>query len=94
MNTTAAEANLNANPDVGIHPPLSQYAKKLEPRVTQRYLEKNFWRLESIPFSFRVRILNQTAFIQLNLQISYSILFWRRAFTQQFKPFRSLEAYN
>ena len=40
MNTTAAEANLNANPDVGIHPPLSEYAKKLEPRVRQRYLEK------------------------------------------------------
>ena len=80
MNTTAAEANLNANPDVGIHPPLSEYAKKLEPRVRQRYLEK-FRRLESIPFSLRVRIFNQTACLQLNLQISYSIWFWRRAFT-------------
>ena len=38
MNTTAVEVNLSANP--GIHPPLSEYAKKLEPRVRQHYLEK------------------------------------------------------
>ena len=40
MNTTAAEANLSANPDVGIHHPLSEYAKKLESPLRQRYLEK------------------------------------------------------
>ena len=40
VNTTAVEVNLSANPDVSIHPPLSQYAKKLEPQVRQCYLEK------------------------------------------------------
>lgn len=40
MNTTATEAKLSANTDIIIHPPLSEYAKKLEPRVRQRYLEK------------------------------------------------------
>ena len=68
MNTTAAEANLRANPDVGIDAPLSEYAKKLEPRVRQRYLEK----ISAVgidPVLIEIKNFNQTA--------SRDLLFYR-----------------
>ena len=90
MNTTAAEANLSANPDVGIHPPLSEYAKKLEPRVRQCYLEK----ISAVgidPVLIEIKNFNQTASTDL---LSYLVLETSFYTQQQFKAFRSLEACN
>ena len=90
MNTTAAEANLSANPDVGIDAPLSEYAKKLEPRVRQRYLEK----ISAVgidPVLIEIKNFNQTASTDL---LSYLVLETSFYTQQQFKAFRSLEACN
>ena len=94
-NTTAAEANLNANPDVGIHPPLSEYAKKLEPRVKQRYLEK----ISAIGIdpvlieskNFQPDCLPPVESTDLLFYLVLETSFYTQ---QQFKAFRSLEAYN
>ena len=95
MNTTAAEANLNANPDVGIHPPLSEYAKKLEPRVRQRYLEK----ISAIGIdpvlieskNFQPDCLPPVESTDLLFYLVLETSFYAQ---QQFKAFRSVEAYN
>ena len=95
MNTTAAEANLNANPDVGTHPPLSEYAKKLEPRVRQRYLEK----ISAIGIdpvlieskNFQPDCLRPVESTDLLFYLVLETSFYTQ---QQFKAFRSLEAYN
>ena len=40
MNNSADQAKLSGNPDESSFIPLSEYAKKLELRVKQRYMEK------------------------------------------------------
>ena len=91
MNTAeATEANLSANPDVGIHPPLSEYTKKLEPLVRQRYLEKNS-AVGIDPVLIEIENFNQTATTDL---LSYLVLETSFYTQQQFKAFRSLEACN
>ena len=95
MNNTAAEANLNANPDVGIHPTLSEYAKKLEPRVRQRYLEK----ISAIGIdpvlieskNFQPDCLPPVESTDLLFYLVLETSFYTQ---QQFKAFRSLEAHN
>lgn len=40
MDNSASEAKSGENPDVILSFPISEYAKKLEPWIKQRYLEK------------------------------------------------------
>ena len=83
MNTTAVEVNLSANPDVGNHPFLSEYAKKLELRVREHYLE----RISAIGIdpvlieskNFQPDCLPPVESLDLPF---YGIWFWRRASTR------------
>ncbi|XP_022805552.1 uncharacterized protein LOC111342709 [Stylophora pistillata] len=93
MNTTVTEAKLSANTDISIHPPLSEYATKLEPRVRQRYLE-NISAIGIDP------VLNQSKNFQpdcLPPVESTDLLFYLVLETsfytqQQFKAFTSLQS--
>ena len=95
MNTTATEAKLSANTDIIIHPPLSEYAKKLEPRVRQRYLEK----ISAIGIdpvliqskNFQPDCLPPVESTDLLFYLVLETSFYTQ---QQFKAFRSLEANN
>jgi len=95
MNTTAAEANLSANPDVGIHPPFSGYAKKLEPRVRQRYLEK-FSVIGIDPVLIESKNFQPDCLppVESTGLLFYLVLETSFFTQQQFKVFRSLEPYN
>ena len=70
MNSTAAEYN-SANPAVSISPPLSEYAKKLELRVRQRYLE-NISAIGIDPVLIERKNFQPDHLPPVNVQMSYS----------------------
>ncbi|PFX30140.1 hypothetical protein AWC38_SpisGene5098 [Stylophora pistillata] len=95
MNTTATEAKLSANTDISIHSPLSEYTKKLEPGVRQRYLEKNS-AIGIDPFLIQNENFQPDCLPPVECtDLLFYLVLETSFYTQHlFKAFRSLEAYN
>lgn len=95
MNNSADRAKLSGNPDESSFIPLSEYAKKLELRVKQRYMEK----ISAIGIdpvlieskNFEPDCLPPVECTDLLFYLVLETSFYTQ---QQFKAFRSLEAYN
>ena len=95
MNNSADQAKLSGNPDESSFIPLSEYAKKLELRVKQRYMEK----ISAIGIdpvlieskNFEPDCLPPVECTDLLFYLVLETSFYTQ---QQFKAFRSLEAYN
>lgn len=95
MNNSADQAKLSGNPDESSFIPLSEYAKKLELRVKQRYMEK----ISAIgidPVLIESKNFEPDCLppVQCTDLLFYLVLETSFYAQQQFKAFRSLEAYN
>ena len=95
MNNSESEAKSDKSPDDNCSLPISEYVKKLEPRVRRRYLEKiSVIGIDPVLIEgkhFQPDCLPPVESTDLLCYLVLETSFYTQ---QQFKAFRSLEAYN
>ena len=95
MSNSVAEAKLCGNLDVCVSPPLSEFAKKLESRARQRYLEKmSAIGIDPVLIESKNFEPDCLAPVESTVFLFYLVLETSFYAQQQFKAFRRLEAYN
>lgn len=95
MNNSADQAKLSGNPDESSFIPLSEYDKKLELRVMQRYMEKiSAIGIDPVLIESKNFEPDYLPPVECTDLLFYLVLETSFYTQQQFKAFRSLEAYN
>ena len=94
MDVSKCKQNSDEKPDLSCLP-ISDYAKTLEPLVKQRYLEK-IYATGMDPVLIEMKLFEADCLppVESTNRLFYLVLKTSFYTQQQFKAFRSLEAYN